>query len=771
VIAKAAGGQQVYKYSSARVWHTVTLHRLTNGLKGGCNSFRFDDLPKKLGLQIWINTGTRCCSLARRTRACSKSSALVGTSFYKFLHGTLLEGGLPSLTTIKSFCEVYIKCPLHEFGYQETRFLWLQNFLERIGYKERLLLAHTDAVAIIPRVRYRPLDDAVFGHYVPDDEMPTTDLRMGSSANVLLAKLQKHGLATEAEVLSVGPLDPAAPRFVLAVMPQKKGGKATALQNRWRTLERCLQAHQYYLVSIGADGGGANISAQRKYMTVRSVVVVAVGEGGGYLRLHNLQATADEKCIVLSGFPALSADGRTIVDDRLVIPCVSAELAPGRFFELPQRRCTSDPAHLAKKLTNAVSDSKLEFAPQVPVTLEPLRQLFKDTDTAIAIEAKVGLRESDLARADRQNFRSAQRLLAGAVQVNLRNREDKTQVTSMHALIGFLVFANAVLESYLRPDLSTAQRVEKSCYAYTFAMLWQKNLWTHYDNKGWRAHFISDNAFQGLRINAQVLFTWVIVLLRLPAEIRKKIPLAPWLFGSQVCEEFFRLLRQMIGYENFDAYDLLKRLNRLLAASLLKAEGVFKYPESRKAWHFDEIHKKASPIESDLTEAMVIHAARRGSENAIKDFAMRSRPLGPIDVPAAPPPTPAPASPEPRNEEELCSDDDTPEADSLEVQHVDQVRGGGARSEVPLTHPLHRTAGTTSAHSCGRPLREARRKPPRMRLRGVSPTTTLTTLRPTPPRRTVPRHPAGPLCPPSPPSDTALQLARVRHSAATRRFA
>lgn len=53
-----AGDTPVYNFRSEKLWHVVVSHRNANGKKRSANCFRFDDLTKKLGLQIWISTGT-----------------------------------------------------------------------------------------------------------------------------------------------------------------------------------------------------------------------------------------------------------------------------------------------------------------------------------------------------------------------------------------------------------------------------------------------------------------------------------------------------------------------------------------------------------------------------------------------------------------------------------------------------------------------------------------------------------------------------------------
>lgn len=52
-----AGGS-VYNFRSRELWVQAMQHRITNGAKAGVRCFRFNVVMKKLGLQVWITTGT-----------------------------------------------------------------------------------------------------------------------------------------------------------------------------------------------------------------------------------------------------------------------------------------------------------------------------------------------------------------------------------------------------------------------------------------------------------------------------------------------------------------------------------------------------------------------------------------------------------------------------------------------------------------------------------------------------------------------------------------
>jgi hypothetical protein len=549
------------------------------------------------------------------------------------------------MSTVKSFCDVYVDAPITEYGLLYRRIAALPLWLRRIGYDLPLLAACNDATAILPRVRWRATDDAVFGAAVPDDELHRVDLRAGTSVNALLSQLAKYGLATQVEVFLVGPLDPRAPRFVIGVLAQTAGATAPTTTRRWTAIEHALQQFGLHVVCTGVDGGGSNVAAQHQHTAVRIIAVYA----------HLLtQVRSEEKVLRVERFPALSEAASKPTVYPLLVPSATVSIGSVR-LELPVRRCVQDPVHLVKKLVNPACDANKELRiGNTRVSMAPLLDMCKDRTAAIALEGVLKLRPSDLTRPDRQDFRAAQRLLDPAVHDFLVRCNSKDAVTSaeLTCLIGYLKFARAALDSYLNPKIGVCERIERASYALFFAEVWLAHL-----NKGkgkLAPHFISHNVFAGLRLNAEFLFVWACVLVRLPSELRMRIPFAPWLFGSQSCEEFFRLLRSMIGHENFDSYDLIKRVNRLQAGALLKAEGIFVYPESKRAWNFDEICKIACPIASDVTVNHLQNAAMLGCVRAQIDFAAL---VGDKDETTTAPLPP----PRMRIDEELGSDDDDDE--------------------------------------------------------------------------------------------------------------
>lgn len=382
------------------------------------------------------------------------------------------------------------------------------------------------------------------------------------------------------------------------------------------------------------------------------------------------QAFENEQRLSINGFPVLPTKGSTPCTSTLNVPAAIFNFQGHRLL-LPVRRCVQDPVHLTKKLVNPLCNEAKDLRMGgVRVSTTWLRELLSDRNFAITFEERFKLRVLDLLRPDRQDFRAAQRLLDPAVYAYLQQLYasdclEAKDNKELFVLIGYLKFARKAMDSYLNPELDPCARIKAASYACFFAEAWEAHL-RKVSNKRSEAasHFISKNAAAGLRINLEFLFVWCYVLTTLPKDIREQICFAPWLFGSQPCEELFRLLRQMPGHENFDIYELLKRLNLLQATSLIKAEGIFQYPESRKAWNFDEICKISSSFPPTVTPDALREAALSGCKEAIEDVAAlcgvkldKGERLGETASTLY-------------NEEDLCSDDDEEERIDLITEPV-----------------------------------------------------------------------------------------------------
>lgn len=362
-------------------------------------------------------------------------------------------------------------------------------------------------------------------------------------------------------------------------------------------------------------------------------------------------ANSEEKILHITGFPALPCNGAVPLSCALKVPAMRFSVENHSVL-LPVRRVVQDPVHLCKRIVNPFCDAKKDLRlGGVRISATPISSLFEDSSVAIILEGKLKLRPLDLVRPDRQDFRAAQRLLDPNVLSFLQDCYVAAPSHELLGAIGYLRFASSAMDSFLNPSLTPCARIESASYALFFAEAWKAHLMQQVRlGKMQRVapHMVSRQVLAGLRLNAEFLFVWTYVLAGLPDNIRSHIPYAPWLFGSQPCEELFRLLRQMRGYENFDVYEMLKRMTMLQAVALLKAEGIFHFPTAKKAWNIDELCKTAVPLPSHVKANDLRAAAASGCSRALNDVAAL--------VGDSLPSVPAPATV--RAEEELCSDDD-----------------------------------------------------------------------------------------------------------------
>lgn len=134
---------------------------------------------------------------------------------------------------------------------------------------------------------------------------------------------------------------------------------------------------------------------------------------------------------------------------------------------------------------------------------------------------------------DKQNFESVLRMCDEKVTCLL-----KSSVKNSDGTIWFLETIRDVLDSYMCPNLTPLQRIQKLWYRIFCIRLWRRYITSH--KKYYVAdNFLTANCYACIELNAHSLIQ---IILRLRSINRPDLFL-PVLFGSQQCESIFRTLR------------------------------------------------------------------------------------------------------------------------------------------------------------------------------------------------------------------------------------
>lgn len=217
--------------------------------------------------------------------------------------------------------------------------------------------------------------------------------------------------------------------------------------------------------------------------------------------------------------------------------CLSQELLCSDIFkcghEISEPFYTQDVAHILTKLRNLLfkttrNSEIFRFGAKYFITIDHLRTLiekFRKDEHCLS--------QSCLDSNDRQNVDSALRICSENVIDMIR-----MHVPGSEATVLFLQIMADSFASYMAPDLTVVDRIEKMWHAVFLTRIWRYFVLNH-PNLTLKDNFMSSNCYSCLEQNAHSLVQ-IILFLR-----EHNLPelFIPSLFNSQPCEQFYRKLR------------------------------------------------------------------------------------------------------------------------------------------------------------------------------------------------------------------------------------
>lgn len=147
------------------------------------------------------------------------------------------------------------------------------------------------------------------------------------------------------------------------------------------------------------------------------------------------------------------------------------------------------------------------------------------------------LTASTLNPVDKQNFESVLRMCDEKVTCLL-----KSSVKNSEGTIWFLNTIRDVLDSYMCPNLTPLQRIQKLWYRIFCVRLWRRYI-SSQKKYYIEDNFLTANCYACIELNGHSLIQ-IILHLR---SINRLDLFLPFLFGSQQCESIFRKLRSFTG--------------------------------------------------------------------------------------------------------------------------------------------------------------------------------------------------------------------------------
>ena len=148
-----------------------------------------------------------------------------------------------------------------------------------------------------------------------------------------------------------------------------------------------------------------------------------------------------------------------------------------------------------------------------------------------------GLSPQVLENKDKQNYDSIEKLLGNGVQVCLEKikPELKTKGTVM-----CLWLMRNIRDAFFNKSISPLERIALMWKTFLFLRIWR--LWLKNNGYSESDHFITQNAYICIELNSHLVLNVVYNVIhgKFPKEA-----LRVWTYGSQACEQTFRLLRSM----------------------------------------------------------------------------------------------------------------------------------------------------------------------------------------------------------------------------------
>lgn len=266
-----------------------------------------------------------------------------------------------------------------------------------------------------------------------------------------------------------------------------------------------------------------------------------------------------------------------------------------------------DTIHIATKVRNRFVNQNIKLMMgSHRATADHLKSLIRNQQKSIH-----GLNMSDASPVDRQNFRSAEKIMDERVIIALKD------VNGSEATTQYLKMCRNIVSSFLDHHIKPLERVFRMFRSVYFIRIWRNFI------KASRSHsldqnFLSQNAYVCIETNAKGLIE---LMKRFRSQNAPHLFLPP-IFDSQTCEKSFRQLRSMgtVNFTriNFSLYDILHMIRRTEVqndiAYFKLTEDKVTFPLSHKRSQKTEIHDL--PSDAEINETL-INAKEAAMEDAL----------------------------------------------------------------------------------------------------------------------------------------------------------
>ena len=392
-----------------------------------------------------------------------------------------LGNALPHVSTPRRLIYSQQKVTEGQFYFDE-----LKSHLEKFD-APLFVNIQLDDTRIINKVEYDPVTDRFVGFCLPvNNGLPSADAFVLHSFDEIKQALDKETVGKYAHCVVAKSINPSVPSFVLFAMCTDSKYDHKQILHRWSHIEHQLSVRGVVVISNGADGAGPFLKA----MILKS-------------NLFSNQRNKDVPNYWTFYWMNILNKSSLVCQDmiHLLAKLRTRVLTPSNLIALGDEvACRAHFVQVIKKF------GKLEH----------------------------GLTQQVLENKDKQNYSSIEVLLSSGVQKCLENVE-RTKGTLV-----YLWIMRNIRNAFFDKSISPLQRVSLMWKTIYFLRIWR--MWLKENGYSESDHFITQNAYICTEINAHLL---VNILYNVINDSLPKESLRMWTYGSQACEQSFRLLRSM----------------------------------------------------------------------------------------------------------------------------------------------------------------------------------------------------------------------------------
>lgn len=468
-----------------------------------------------------------------------------------------MEIALPSLTSVNRY--------VHKTRTRITEGILRDNELLHYLQDRKLPLAVTlaeDSTDIENYVRFDPQNNICVGFVLPINKrtgMPVPFKYRARSAEEIVGHFYGAKTATQVTTVMARPIAADIAPFCLLVFGTDNTNKTKDVVNRWNYVSQQLKRLNIDAMTFSSDSDPKYNSAMRIMTTLSTDSTIF-----GNVEWFNCGDIQDPPFFV-QDTPHIGTKGRNIF---LKTGSKPEKLPFGKYF--------INVAHLHQLAEQFDKD--------------------KHRLTATILNAK-----------DRQNYDSVLKICSPDVIEMMKLNVPNSNGTAM-----YLQLLRNFIDSFMDTDLSPIDRVYKLWYSIFVIRIWRLSI-VHNESLSLQKNFLTNYTYVCLELNAHSM---VLILIYLKKHNFPHL-FMPWLYNSQSCENFYRLVRSLTTVfaraANCSVKDVLERIHKiqLLADITNDSDTKFTYL------------KKKQPIKSEInllpTKSEIKDMIEKSKIKAIED--------------------------------------------------------------------------------------------------------------------------------------------------------